>query len=78
MAAITYGDVRLPAPAPVFKSGRAKTKGLFARFMDALIESRLEAARREISLHRTLLPYTFDERSNRLVKLGHDAMPFGG
>jgi hypothetical protein len=45
--------------------------------MDALIESRMQQARREIRLHTGLLPYSLDERGNRLVKTGVNDMPFG-
>jgi hypothetical protein len=55
----------------------APRKGWFARFMDALIEARTQQARRELRIHTGLLPYTLDERGNRLVKTGVNAMPFG-
>ena len=37
----------------------------------------MQQARREIRLHTGLLPYSLDERGNRLVKTGVNDMPFG-
>jgi hypothetical protein len=74
MVAVTYDVGRAAAG----KAERAPRKGLFARFMDALIEARLQQARREIALHLDLLPYSLDERKNRLLKTGSQDMPFGG
>lgn len=79
MVAVTYGVARVPATAP---AARAKTaapgKSWFARFMDAMAVARMEQARREIRMHTGLLPYSLDERGNRLVKSGSGDMPFGG
>jgi hypothetical protein len=76
MAAVTYDVGHAPA------AGKAETaaprKNWFARFMDSLIEARMAQARREIALHVELLPYSLDERGNRLVKAGSHDMPFGG
>ena len=81
MVAVTYGDARFvptkPAAKPVRAEAAAPQKGWFTRFMDALIEARMEQARREIRMHTQLLPYGFDERGNRLVKSGSSDMPFG-
>ena len=46
--------------------------------MDALIEARMQQARREIRIHAGVLPFSLDERGNRLVKRGSGDMPFGG
>jgi hypothetical protein len=82
MVAVTYGVARVPATAPAAKVARAKItapgKGWFARFMDALVLARMEQAQREIRMHAGLLPYSLDERGNRLVKTGSGDMPFGG
>ena len=82
MVAVTYDVARVPTAEPVAKVARAQSaaprKSWFARFMDALIEARMQQARRQIRLHTGLLPYMLDERGNRLVKTGHDDMPFGG
>jgi hypothetical protein len=82
MVAVTYGVARVPTAELAAKAERAKAvtprKNWFARFMDALIESRMQQARRELARHAHLLPYSLDERGNRLVKTGSDDMPFGG
>lgn len=82
MVAVTYDVARVPAAERAAKAARAKAaapgKTWFSRFMDALIESRMQQARREIRMHAELLPFSFDERGNRLVKTGSGDMPFGG
>ena len=86
MVAVTYDAARVtaadPAAGPASTAARAETaaprKTGFARFMDAMIEARMQQARREIRMHTGLLPYTLDERGNRLVKTGTGDMPFGG
>jgi hypothetical protein len=81
MVAVPYGVARVSAE-PAAKAGRAQgavpRKSWFARFMDALIEARMQQARREIRMHTGLLPYTLDERGNRLVKSASGDMPLGG
>jgi hypothetical protein len=82
MVAVTYGVARVPSAEPATKRKRAgqvaPRKSWFTRFMDALMETRMQQARREIARHRHLLPYSLDERGNRLVKSGSENMPFGG
>lgn len=86
MVAVTYDAARAAAADPAAKSATkaapaeaaAPRKSWFARFMDALIEARMQQAHREIRMHTGLLPYTLDERGNRLVKTGSGDMPFGG
>ena len=82
MVAVTYDVARVPTAEPAAKAARAKTaapgKSWFARFMGALIEARMQQARREIRMHAALLPFSFDERGNRLVKTSSGDMPFGG
>jgi len=77
MTAITYGAARVRATKT---AGRARAatprKGPFARFVDALVESRLQHAHREIVKHAHLLPR--DERGNLAVGFKNDDMPFGG
>jgi hypothetical protein len=77
MVAVTYGVARVPA-AEAAATTAPPRKSFFARFMDALIESRMQQARREIARHIQLLPYSLDERGYRLVKIGKTEMPFGG
>jgi hypothetical protein len=85
MVAVTYGVAGVPkSKAKGVAKGKhaekaAPAKGWFARFMDALIEARMQQARREIAMHaRMMPPLSFDERGNRLVKTGAKDMPFGG
>jgi len=82
MVAVTYGVARVLPAEPAAKAARTYTaapgKSWFARFMDALIEARMQQARRELATHIYLLPYSLDERGNRLVKTGSTDMPFGG
>ncbi len=82
MVAVTYGVARVPTAEPTARAARAKTaasgKSWFARFMDALIEARMQQARREIRIHAGVLPFSLDERGNRLLKTGSGDMPFGG
>lgn len=77
MVALTFGV----APVPTNKASEraqaaAPRKALFTRFIEALMESRLQQAHREITRHSHLLPHVFDEQGNRLTKI--DEMPFGG
>jgi hypothetical protein len=89
MVAVTYGVSRVRAGRTSAKtsskssttSAKAADKAppqqnFFARFFDALVESRLQQAHREIMRHAHLLPYSLDERGNRLI--GTKDMPFGG
>ena len=82
MVAVTYGVARVSAAAASPKTGRSEAavprKSWFARFFDALGESRMQQAHREIQRHRHLLAYSLDERGNRLVKTDSSDMPFGG
>ena len=81
MVAITYGVARVSAAAAAPKTGRseaaASRKSWFARFFDALVESRIQQAHREIQKHRHLLAYPLDERGNRLIKTDSADLPFG-
>ena len=83
MVAVTYGVSRVRAAKTLAKAAAkakkpASRRSAFARFFDALAESRLQQAHREIVRHAHLLPYSFDECGNRLVKVGGKDMPFGG
>jgi hypothetical protein len=83
MVAVTYGVSRVRAAKTLAKAAArarkpASGRSVVARLFDALAESRLQQAHREIMRHAHLLPYTLDERGNRLVKAGGKDMPFGG
>src|SRR5262245_32665315 len=67
MVAVTYGVPNVPAARAAERALAEPRKSLFARFMDALVESRLQAVHREIARHAHLLPRTFDEQGNRLA-----------
>ena len=71
MVAVTYGAARAALPASAATSAEGR-KGRFARFMDALVEARLQAAEREIARHAHMLPGSFKIRQRR------GELPFGG
>jgi hypothetical protein len=86
MVAVTYGVSRVRAAKSLAKASAkavararkpASGRSVVARFFDALAESRLQQAHREIMRHAHLLPYTLDERGNRLIKVDEKGMPFG-
>ena len=80
MVAVTYGVARVPAS----RTGRARQDRRAGQqlvrplYGCAWSIARMEQARREIRMHTGLLPYSLDERGNRLVKSGSGDMPFGG
>jgi hypothetical protein len=76
MVAVTYDAGHAAVAGKVERA--APRKSFIARFMQALVEARMEQARRELALHLDLLPYSLDERGNRLVKTGANEMPFSG
>ncbi len=82
MVAVTYNVARISAAEAAAKSSRAAPaapqKSWFARLFDAMVEARMAQAERQIRMHIHLLPYTLDERGNRLVKTRTGDMPFGG
>ncbi len=80
MVAVTYGVARVSAAeaAPKAAARTAPRKSWFGHFIDVLIEARMMQAQREIRMHTQWLPYTIDERGNRIVKTDSDDMPFGG
>ena len=65
MVAVTY-EVRVAA---------TPRKSRWTRFIEALIESRMKQANRDLRLH--LSSYSFDERSHRLVQTKPGDIPFG-
>lgn len=78
MVAVTYGVARVPSAKAADAQTAAPRKSLLVRFLDALVESRMRKAQAEIRKYRHLMPYTYDERTNRLVKIERDDMPVGG
>jgi hypothetical protein len=78
MVAVTYGVTRVPtAKAAERAEAAAPRKSVFIRFMDALVASRMKQVHREIAKHAHLLPYTLDERGNRVID-GVEKLPFSG
>ncbi len=79
MVAVTYGVTRVPANKTAERTQAAvPRKSFFARFMDALVESRLQHVQREIARHAHLLPRTFDKKGKRLVNPNIDETSSGG
>jgi hypothetical protein len=86
MVAVTYGVAGVPAVDTAAnntpKIARAETaaprKHWLARLLDALIEARMQQARREIRMYTQLMPYTVDEQGRRQLKTEMNDMPFGG
>ena len=90
MVAVTYGVARVGTADSVLKAAPKKApktatadqavprKSWFVRFFDAVVQTRMQQARREIRMHTDLLPYGFDERRNRLVETKSAGMPLGG
>ncbi len=80
MVAVTYGVSRVRGAKTRTKAVPKATthKSFFARLVDALVETRMQQAHREIVRHAHLLPYSLDERGNRLIKVRGKDMPFGG
>jgi hypothetical protein len=75
MVAVTYGTAPVEAGTPERAVVR---KTWFARLLDAMMESRMRQAQRELARYAHLLPYSLDNRDVRLIKSGKDQMPFGG
>lgn len=77
MVAVTYGVAHVPAARETAQTP-APRKPWYVRYMDALVEARMQQARREIAFYLHHTPYTLDEDGNRLVKTRAGDMPFGG
>lgn len=79
MVAVTYGATRVPAAKAAERAQvAASQKSFFTRFMEALMESRLQQARREIARHAHVLSHARDERGNLLVDFDLDEILPGG
>lgn len=64
MAAVAYGTARVPLPASAAAQLESR-KGPFARFMDVLVDSRLQSAERELERHAHMLPRPFKSKPCR-------------
>jgi len=79
MVAVTYGVRRVPAAeASERTQAAASDKSLFTRFMEALMESRLEQARREIARHAHVVSHARDARGNPLIGFDLEEILPGG
>ena len=74
MVAVTYGrDVASPAAVAA-----PTRKGFFARLMQAVMDARMQAAERQIRLHRHLLPAELELKGDKLTRRNEEELPFGG
>jgi hypothetical protein len=81
MVALTYGDARVgtvdSAPTTKTAAPAAPRKAWYVRLVDAIIEARMQQARREIRMYTATMPYIIDENGNRKLKTEMNA-PAGG
>lgn len=79
MVAVTYGVSRVPAAEAAERAPVAVSqKSLFTRFMEALMESRLQQARREMAKHAHVMSHARDARGNLLIDFDLDQILPGG
>jgi hypothetical protein len=79
MVAVTYGGARTATPSAVkAKAGKTAKKGksFLARVFDAICESQMKRAERELARHHHLLPPDF--KLERMWSRNNGQMPFGG
>ena len=75
MVAVTYGT----APATARETAaKAPRKAWYLRWLDAIIESRMQQARREIAQHMRYLPHTVDADGNLVLTPRTEDRPAGG
>ena len=68
MVAVAYGVTRVPSAEAIERAQMAASqKSSFTRIIEALMESRLRQARREIARHAHLLSHARDEHGNLLI-----------
>ncbi len=60
MVAVTYGVARVAAPAVADTKAGKRSKSFFARVFDAIADSQMKRAERELARHRHLLPHDFE------------------
>ena len=72
---MTTATLRLSTPLPAAET--ASQKGMFARFIDALVEARMRKAMREIERYRHLIPPHHLKSTGYPATAGDDsAFPF--
>jgi len=74
MVAATLAGTRVAAPAVAKVKSAKKGKSFLVRVYDAIVESQMKRAERELALYRHLLPHDFDIRRG----LKKDQAPLGG
>ena len=81
MVAVTYGAARAATPhvagAKIANKTGKKRKSIFVRVFDAIAESQLRRAEREIARYHHLLPRDFDFNGD-LRFAREEKSPFGG
>ena len=73
MATVTYGSVTAATRTAVVAPQR---RGFFSRFVDALVESRMRQAERELRRYRHLMPDELERAALRLDSRSEDSLPF--
>jgi len=73
MVAVTYGTGRVTAPKVAAAKTGTKSRGIFARVIDAIAYSQMKRAEHEIARYRHLLPQDY-----KLYSVRYDNLPFGG
>ena len=74
MVAVTYG---VAGTAVADTSSTKKSKGFFTIVLEAIAESQMKRAERELDRYRHLLPHDFALQRDRLRAQSEDE-PFGG
>jgi hypothetical protein len=82
MVAVTYDPTGVAQHArdkaiPSKPATAPKRERWFVRLLNALQESQMRRAAREIALHRHLLPHDLELFGDRLSPRSEDALPFG-
>jgi hypothetical protein len=70
MVAVTYGSARIATSSAA--KAQPKGKGFFARLLDAMLEARMQQARRELAFHPHLIVWARDHQPVESQEL-----PFG-
>jgi hypothetical protein len=77
MVAVTFGGARVATPAVAGSKPAKKGKGFFVRVFDAIADSQMKRAEREMAMYRHLLPRGF--KYDPMNWSGQDDRePFGG
>lgn len=72
---MTTATLHLPTALPEART--EPKRGLLLRFLDAMMEARMRAAMREISMHRHLIPEHLVKSTGYQVTVTNDsALPF--